>query len=52
MNEMLLEKHSSIGADNKCVPATLKTVCCFLQRLDSLEDKVHGKYVCETEQLY
>jgi hypothetical protein len=43
MNEMLLEKHSGgIGADNEFVPATLKTVRCFLQRQDGLEDKVHS----------
>jgi hypothetical protein len=40
---MFLEKHSGgIGADNKFVPATLKTVRSFLQRQDGLEDKVHS----------
>ena len=42
MNEMLLEKHSSVGADDEFVPATLKTVRFFLQRQESLQDKVHA----------
>jgi hypothetical protein len=42
MNDMLLEKHSSVAADNEFVPATLKTVRCFLQRQESLQDKVHA----------
>eukprot|EP00978_Attheya_sp_CCMP212_P007678 scaffold17822_cov59-Attheya_sp.AAC.1 len=42
MNEMLLEKHSRVAADNEFVPATLKTVRCFLQRQESLQDKVHA----------
>jgi hypothetical protein len=42
MNEMLLEKHSNVGADDEFVPATLKVVRCFLQRQEGLEDKVHA----------